>query len=77
MKLSFKATASAALLTLAPYVLAQTTVPQWGQCGGIGWTGPTVCAAGFTCICSGSPWYWNCLVPNTAAPPPACPTSWY
>ncbi|KAF3928839.1 hypothetical protein ABW20_dc0100436 [Dactylellina cionopaga] len=25
------------------------TVPKWGQCGGIGWTGGTVCAAGSTC----------------------------
>ncbi|KAJ3576782.1 hypothetical protein NP233_g194 [Leucocoprinus birnbaumii] len=22
---------------------------QWGQCGGIGWTGPTTCAAPYTC----------------------------
>lgn len=25
------------------------TVPQWGQCGGIGFTGATACASGFTC----------------------------
>jgi cellulase len=25
------------------------TAPHWGQCGGIGWTGPTQCAAGTTC----------------------------
>lgn len=25
------------------------TVAQWGQCGGIGYSGPTACAAGFTC----------------------------
>ncbi|KAI0072539.1 exo-cellobiohydrolase I precursor [Panus rudis PR-1116 ss-1] len=25
------------------------TVAQWGQCGGIGFTGPTVCASPFTC----------------------------
>ena len=25
------------------------TVAQWGQCGGIGYTGPTTCASGFTC----------------------------
>ncbi|KAL0577271.1 hypothetical protein V5O48_004728, partial [Marasmius crinis-equi] len=28
------------------------TVPKWGQCGGIGWTGGTVCAAGSTCTYS-------------------------
>ncbi|KAF7719545.1 Acetylxylan esterase [Penicillium ucsense] len=36
------------------------TVPQWGQCGGNGWTGPTQCAAGFTCTVS-NPWYSQCL----------------
>ncbi|KAF8954991.1 hypothetical protein BDZ97DRAFT_2064252 [Flammula alnicola] len=75
MKLLF--TSTAAFLALAPYIVAQTTVPEWGQCGGISWSGPTVCADGLECICSGSPWYWNCLVPNTATPAPACPTSWY
>ncbi|KAF4593399.1 hypothetical protein EYR38_009113, partial [Pleurotus pulmonarius] len=25
------------------------TVPQWGQCGGIGYSGPTTCVAGTTC----------------------------
>lgn len=25
------------------------TVAQWGQCGGTGYSGPTVCASGFTC----------------------------
>ena len=28
---------------------AAGTVAQWGQCGGIGFAGPTVCASGFTC----------------------------
>lgn len=28
---------------------AQTSAP-WGQCGGIGYTGPTVCSEGFTCL---------------------------
>ncbi|KIJ43285.1 carbohydrate-binding module family 1 protein [Sphaerobolus stellatus SS14] len=40
------------------------TVPHWGQCGGIGWTGPTVCAAPYTCVpcgTGGSVYYWNCL----------------
>lgn len=26
------------------------TVAQWGQCGGIGYTGATSCVSGFTCI---------------------------
>lgn len=29
------------------------TVAHWGQCGGIGWTGGTVCAAPYTCQASG------------------------
>lgn len=28
------------------------TAAHWGQCGGNGWTGPTVCASGYTCQCS-------------------------
>ncbi|KAH8597329.1 glycosyl hydrolase family 26-domain-containing protein [Bisporella sp. PMI_857] len=36
------------------------TQTKWGQCGGIGWTGPTVCAAGSTCTYSND-WYWQCL----------------
>nr|QYF11365.1 LPMO9A [Pleurotus djamor] len=34
------------------------TAPQWGQCGGEGWTGPTVCAAG-TCVAL-NPYYHQC-----------------
>ncbi|GJE98063.1 glycoside hydrolase family 7 protein [Phanerochaete sordida] len=33
----------------APAGAPTGTVAQWGQCGGIGYTGPTACAAGFTC----------------------------
>jgi hypothetical protein len=36
------------------------TVPKWGQCGGIGWTGPTTCVSGTTCKV-GNPWYSQCL----------------
>ncbi|KAH8812208.1 hypothetical protein F5884DRAFT_728982 [Xylogone sp. PMI_703] len=35
------------------------TVPLYGQCGGIGWTGGTVCASG-TCKVS-NPYYSQCL----------------
>lgn len=37
-----------------------TTVAQYGQCGGIGYTGSTVCASGFTCTVS-SEYYSQCL----------------
>jgi len=36
------------------------TAPHYGQCGGTGWTGPTVCASGFTCTES-SQYYSQCL----------------
>ncbi|POS70224.1 glycosyl hydrolase family 10 [Diaporthe helianthi] len=32
----------------------------WGQCGGLGWTGPTVCAAPYTCTVSNA-YYSQCL----------------
>ncbi|KAK4098406.1 carbohydrate-binding module family 1 protein [Parathielavia hyrcaniae] len=32
---------------------------RWGQCGGMGWTGPTCCSQG-TCQV-GNPWYSQCL----------------
>ncbi|KAJ7178061.1 hypothetical protein C8R46DRAFT_1212779 [Mycena filopes] len=55
---------SAYLSTLAAFfaygVSAQTTAPQWGQCGGMGWTGPTTCPAGWSCVFS-SQWYSQCL----------------
>ncbi|THG99994.1 hypothetical protein EW026_g2455 [Hermanssonia centrifuga] len=34
----------ASLVALVPFAAAQSAV--WGQCGGIGWTGPTTCATG-------------------------------
>ncbi|KAF4566367.1 Glycoside hydrolase, 10 [Pleurotus pulmonarius] len=33
---------------------------HWGQCGGQGWTGPTVCESGFTCTALNS-YYSQCL----------------
>ncbi|KAJ7129150.1 glycoside hydrolase superfamily [Mycena epipterygia] len=33
---------------------------QWGQCGGIGWTGPTACVAGTTCTVLNA-YYSQCL----------------
>jgi len=51
---------SSALLSLAflaGSALAQQSV--WGQCGGIGWTGPTNCASG-SCCTTQNPWYAQC-----------------
>ncbi|KAK4222239.1 glycoside hydrolase family 7 protein [Podospora fimiseda] len=36
------------------------TVPRWGQCGGQGYTGPTVCVAPYTCTAQNQ-WYSQCL----------------
>ncbi|EAW14120.1 putative cellulose hydrolase [Aspergillus clavatus NRRL 1] len=33
---------------------------RWSQCGGQGWTGPTACAAPYTCKAQ-NPWYSQCL----------------
>ncbi|KAI0410024.1 putative class III chitinase [Xylaria palmicola] len=34
-----------------------TGVAQWGQCGGIGYTGPTVCQSPYKCVKTGD--YWS------------------
>jgi hypothetical protein len=36
------------------------TVPKYGQCGGQGWTGGTVCAAGSTCTATNI-YYSQCV----------------
>ncbi|EGX49194.1 hypothetical protein TWF173_007046 [Orbilia oligospora] len=40
--------------------LASAQQSVWGQCGGIGWTGPTTCASGSYCS-SLNPYYSQCL----------------
>lgn len=45
--------------------VAQATAPQWGQCGGTGWTGPTVCPSGWTCTYS-SAYYSQVTIPTTS-----------
>ncbi|GFF29321.1 probable feruloyl esterase C [Aspergillus udagawae] len=49
------------LLTLALPVLGQQSV--YGQCGGIGWSGPTQCATGACCSYQ-NPYYSQCLPGN-------------
>ncbi|KAI0769787.1 mannanase [Trametes elegans] len=54
-------------LALTPYsVLA--LAPQWGQCGGIGWSGDTECASGSVCTVQNA-YYSQCL-PSAGAPAP-------
>ncbi|KAK7043124.1 hypothetical protein VNI00_008478 [Paramarasmius palmivorus] len=36
------------------------TVPQWGQCGGIGWTGATTCVSPYTCVAQNA-YYSQCI----------------
>jgi mannan endo-1,4-beta-mannosidase len=49
-----------ALLSIITAASAQSTAPVYGQCGGIGWTGPTVCASGSACVVS-NPYYSQCI----------------
>ncbi|TDL18479.1 glycoside hydrolase [Rickenella mellea] len=56
---------SPALVTLALISLVSAQSPVYGQCGGIGWTGPKTCVAG-------NNYYSQCLpgsAPPTTAPP--------
>lgn len=51
---SSSATSSAAGTT------STATAAHWGQCGGIGWTGATTCASGYTCT-EINAYYYQCL----------------
>ncbi|KAM5543202.1 hypothetical protein V8D89_003076 [Ganoderma adspersum] len=65
---------------LLPFVhLAASQASEWGQCGGIGWTGATTCVSGTVCTAINA-YYSQCLpgqvtpaptstVPATSAPP--------
>ncbi|KAF5327036.1 hypothetical protein D9619_004873 [Psilocybe cf. subviscida] len=65
MQTSFSSIASlAVLIALSKPVLS---VAVWGQCGGIGYSGQTLCNAGSTCTYSNA-YYSQCL-PLSAAPP--------
>ncbi|EJD41187.1 CEL4b mannanase [Auricularia subglabra TFB-10046 SS5] len=51
---------SSILASLLISVKVAVGVPVWGQCGGIGWTGDTVCDAGSVCTVQND-WYSQCL----------------
>ncbi|GAB5588479.1 hypothetical protein Unana1_03379 [Umbelopsis nana] len=57
------ASLSLALALVAPSVLGQSCASDWGQCGGIGWSGATTCCtAGWTCVPqNNNPYYSQCL----------------
>ncbi|KAG1702166.1 hypothetical protein DVH05_009957 [Phytophthora capsici] len=39
---------------------AEDGVPKYGQCGGIGYEGNSICAQGYVCVFN-DPWYAQCL----------------
>ncbi|KAF7796441.1 hypothetical protein EIP86_007618 [Pleurotus ostreatoroseus] len=72
MRFSLESTILLALtLVSSQGVFAQQA--EWGQCGGIGWTGATACVSGTVCT-EINAYYSQCL-PGTAAPPPPPPSS--
>ncbi|KAF8467319.1 RlpA-like double-psi beta-barrel-protein domain-containing protein-containing protein [Kalaharituber pfeilii] len=60
------------LASVAGLVSAQQSA--YGQCGGIGWSGPTTCVRGYTCVFS-NPYYSQCLPGSAATSPTTRPTS--
>ncbi|KAH2622250.1 hypothetical protein KXV20_002132, partial [Aspergillus fumigatus] len=53
-------TGSITTTTTTATVTTTAVAPLYGQCGGIGWTGPTACATG---VCTAySPYYAQCLL---------------
>ncbi|KAJ3506504.1 hypothetical protein NLJ89_g6828 [Agrocybe chaxingu] len=67
--------------SLVALALAVPTLAQqqqvWGQCGGNGWTGPTSCVSGTTCV-KLNDWYFQCQPggpATTAVPPPPPPAT--
>ncbi|KAH8902985.1 family 10 glycosyl hydrolase [Coniochaeta sp. PMI_546] len=52
--------ASTTSTTLITTTKTSSTTAHWGQCGGNGWTGPTVCASPYTCK-EQNAWYSQCL----------------
>ncbi|KAK7446363.1 hypothetical protein VKT23_014569 [Stygiomarasmius scandens] len=67
---SLSLAASLAILAFSTTASAQSAV--WGQCGGIGWSGPTTCVSGSTCTTINA-YYSQCL--PGSAPPASTPVS--
>ncbi|KAI0636067.1 endo-1,4-beta-xylanase C precursor [Trametes polyzona] len=61
-----------ALFALIPFAVAQS--PEWGQCGGIGWTGATTCVSGTVCTVI-NPYYSQCLPGSASSSPPTSSTT--
>ncbi|KAL2261423.1 hypothetical protein VTK26DRAFT_4190 [Humicola hyalothermophila] len=71
-------TAALAATSLAAPVVEerQSCGAVWTQCGGNGWTGPTCCESGSTCVAQNE-WYSQCLPGNqvTTTSTPTVPSS--
>ncbi|THG96856.1 hypothetical protein EW026_g5055 [Hermanssonia centrifuga] len=63
MKLS---TAIQVILTFAFAQSVHAQAEEWGQCGGIGWTGPTTCVAGTQCVVEND-YFSHCIVVATSS----------
>ncbi|KAJ6538082.1 hypothetical protein B0H19DRAFT_1270449 [Mycena capillaripes] len=63
-----------ALALLASRAAAQT-VPVFGQCGGLTYSGPTTCVAGTFCNWDSD--FFSQCIPGTAPPPPAGPINFW
>ncbi|KAI0356388.1 putative acetylxylan esterase A [Trametes cingulata] len=68
----FSFASALSVVALAGLVAAQAA--EWGQCGGIGWTGATTCVAGTACV-KLNDYYSQCQPGAAAPPPPPTPTS--
>ncbi|KAJ5683375.1 endo-beta-1-4-glucanase B [Penicillium macrosclerotiorum] len=55
-----KTTTTTTKTTTSTGSTATATAAHWGQCGGIGWTGATTCASGYTCQVQNA-YYSQCL----------------
>jgi hypothetical protein len=63
---SSSSTTTTTTTTSSTTTTTTTTAPgptqtHYGQCGGTGWTGPTVCASPYTCNAVSPPYYSQCL----------------
>ncbi|KAJ7598555.1 endoglucanase [Mycena floridula] len=54
-------------------LLSSAQSPIWGQCGGIGWTGPTTCVPGAVCTPDNA--YWAQCLPITTTISSTSPTT--
>ncbi|KAL2175920.1 uncharacterized protein P884DRAFT_261883, partial [Thermothelomyces heterothallicus CBS 202.75] len=72
------ALASSLLILLgAAGVQAQERQSLWGQCGGLNWSGPTLCVEGAYCF-EQNPWYYQCIPgtgPSTTSSTPSQPST--